>query len=63
MALPITLALIALAVAAFWIASTIRPYVPQRQMLPFMWRTTSSGCGGSPFSSKATADMIIPGVQ
>ena len=24
-----------------------------------MWRTTSSGCGGSPFSSKATADMII----
>ena len=51
------------AFAAFWMALTIRGYVPQRQTLPSMKSMISFSFGAGFFWSSATADMIIPDVQ
>jgi hypothetical protein len=47
--------------AARSMALTMRGYAPQRQILPFMWRTISSRVGFLVVASNAAACMIWPG--
>src|SRR6266478_8811373 len=45
------------------IASSIRGYVPQRQMLPAMWCRISSTVGSGFAPTSAAAETTCPGVQ
>src|SRR5262249_28313950 len=49
--------------AAWWMAWTMRKYVPQRQTFPSMARTISWVVGVGFLPSRATPAMIMPQVQ
>jgi hypothetical protein len=49
--------------AACLMAARIRPYVPQRQMLPDMALSMSASVGSGVLASSADADMIWPDWQ